>query len=84
MQFMETMAHRIQSDMEGSESVDVSNRLGSAWRMHPGHEPFSVRSSRRESAQTSPMKNERTHVRCYRVGRREIHAMPDCAEAKRW
>src|SRR5205814_1604196 len=35
--------------------------------VHWDHEPGLARSSRRESAQTSPMKNERTHVRCYKV-----------------
>src|SRR6266536_3044189 len=30
-------------------------------------EPFRARSNRRESAQTSRMISERTHVRCYKV-----------------
>src|SRR5436190_1262744 len=37
----------------------------SFFRMHWDYEPGLARSSRRESAQASPMKNERTHVRCY-------------------
>src|ERR1044071_920106 len=52
--------------------------LMSLLRMHRDHEPFRACSSRpvlrsstaeggRESAQTSSMKNERTHVRCYQV-----------------
>src|SRR5204863_9381479 len=36
-------------------------------RMDWGHEPGLARSSRRQSAQISPMKNERTHVRSYKV-----------------
>src|SRR6266536_4922773 len=36
-------------------------------RMNWDHEPFPARSSRRESAQTSRMISERTHVRCYAV-----------------
>ena len=39
----------------------------SLFRMHWDHEPVRTRSSRRESAQTSPTKDVRTHVRCYRV-----------------
>src|SRR5438094_345309 len=39
----------------------------SFFRMHWDQETGLARSSRRESAQASPMKNERTHVRCYTV-----------------
>src|SRR5437870_3786695 len=36
-------------------------------RMHGDHEHVQSGSSRRESAQISPIKNERTDVRCYKV-----------------
>ena len=38
-------------------------------RTHWDHELVQAGSSRRESAQISPIKNERTHVRCYKVHR---------------
>ena len=52
--------------------VKVHGEPPFVFRMHWDHEHGLARSSRRESAQTSPMKNERTHVRCYTV-----HGEPD-------
>src|SRR2546428_50160 len=48
-------------------SCRFMERFLSFFRMHWDHEPVRTRSSRRESAQASPMKNERTHARCYKL-----------------
>ena len=52
--------------------ITVHGQGSFVFRVHWDDEPGQTRSSRRESAQTSPMKNERTHVRCYTV-----HGEPD-------